>query len=333
MYDLHKKAVDLSLVTLVVSAGVLLSFLGQPVWVVLFFGAFGLVFLAVTHSRGRAVHALKSQLERSQEEADLAVQTRTTFLANITHDLRAPLGNVLLLVATLERELHGELTEKQRDAVGKIADNSRHVMDVLNNLLDLAKIEAARLELTVVSVHLLAVIDSALRLVYDQAAEKGLALEEPDPMFEVWVEADEFRLKQVLVNLLVNAVKFTPPGGRVGVRVEREDTRNEVAITVWDTGPGISPDAQEKIFEPFVQLHREAKGKCGEAFCNGAGLGLALVKRIIDQHGGRITLASEPGLGCAFELRLQRAKSSRSSRRRQASSSGSLPALGHSVGV
>jgi PAS domain S-box-containing protein len=229
------------------------------------------------------------ELELSHREAERANQLKTEFLGNMSHELRSPLHTVIGFAELLAEEKEGALNEKQKRFVGHIKTDSLHLLDLINDLLDLSKIEAGRLELRYEVFPIDAVIAEALSSVLPRATAKSLEIE-TDISIPMPVCADRLRVKQILHNLLTNAIKFTPDGGRVRVGVA--PCGHFAGISVWDTGIGIPEDQQQAIFDKFYQVRAGIQG--GH---EGTGLGLAITKRLVEQHGGSISLKSEPGNG------------------------------------
>ena len=192
----------------------------------------------------------------------------------------------------LER-LFGELNDKQADYLNDIHSSGRHLLSLINDILDLSKVEAGRMELEPSSFELSEALSNAMTLVRERAQQHGIVMAQQLDTELGEIVADERKFKQILVNLLSNAVKFTPDGGRIDVRVSRED--GNAVIAVHDTGIGIAPEDQAAVFEEFRQVGRDYTNKQ-----EGTGLGLALTKKFVELHGGRIWLESEPGKGSTF---------------------------------
>ncbi len=234
-------------------------------------------------------------LVRSKEEAERTSRFKDRFLSTMSHELRTPLNAILGFSELLCDERYGSLNERQRRYIEHIHTGGRHLLKLINEILDLSKIEAGRLELAIESVrtdNALGEVISAMRPLADkksqtlsQHAEAGLS-----------VRADATRLRQVLMNLVGNAIKFTPEGGRIELAALRED--GQVRIEVRDTGQGIPFEEQKRIFEAFYRLQ-----KSGEA-TEGTGLGLAITQRIVELHGGQLGLESQPGQGSCFYFSL-----------------------------
>jgi signal transduction histidine kinase len=238
-----------------------------------------------------------TELGRLYRQLETANRHKSEFLANMSHELRTPLNAVIGFSEVLLERMFGELNEKQADYVNDIHSSGRHLLALINDILDLSKIEAGRMELDPSEFDLPAMLETALTLVRERAQRHRIALS-LDAAPEVGtVRGDERKLKQVTLNLLSNAVKFTPEGGsvRLGAR------RNGAVVEVWvtDTGVGIAPEDQGRVFEEFRQVGTDSARKA-----EGTGLGLALAKKFIELHGGTIRLESAPGRGSTFTFTL-----------------------------
>jgi signal transduction histidine kinase len=207
----------------------------------------------------------------------------------MSHELRSPLHTVIGFAELLAEEKEGALNDRQKRFVGHIHRDSLHLLDLINDLLDLSKIEAGRLELRLEVFHIGGVIEEAISSVRTRAAAKSLGIE-TDISIAGPVFADRLRFKQILHNLLTNAIKFTPEGGSIRVEATHGGPFAEIAVS--DTGIGIPADQQQAVFDKFYQVHSGIQG--GR---EGTGLGLAITKRLVEQHGGSISLESEPGNG------------------------------------
>jgi signal transduction histidine kinase len=240
---------------------------------------------------------LFSELEDKRQELEAASRHKSEFLANMSHELRTPLNAIIGFSEVLGERMFGELNDKQSEYVQDILSSGRHLLALINDILDLSKVEAGRMELELSRFDLPAAIGSAVILVRERATRHGLALElSVDDRLGPFV-GDERKIRQVLLNLLSNAVKFTPEGGRIQVRAAPAD--DAVEISVSDTGIGIAPEDQEAIFQEFRQVGTDYARKR-----EGTGLGLALARRFVDLHGGRIWVKSRPGEGSTFTFTL-----------------------------
>lgn len=238
-----------------------------------------------------------ADLSRANEELAQAAQLKDGFLASMSHELRTPLTAVLGLSDLLLSGGRGPLAEPHARAVGMIQESGRHLLALITDILDVSKIGAGHLELALGWVDLRGVCEAALSLVTPSAVQKRHALSLEAPATRTLFRADERRLKQVLVNLLGNAVKFTPAGGSIDVAAEADEARGEVRIAVRDNGPGIPAEARARLFRAFVQLDARLAREH-----EGSGLGLVLVDRLVALHGGRVDLESEPGHGSRFTV-------------------------------
>ncbi|MFH7242283.1 MAG: PAS domain S-box protein [Spirulina sp.] len=243
-------------------------------------------------------------LQQTNQELARATRMKDEFLANMSHELRTPLNAILGMAEGLQDGVFGPLNDRQHKALGTIESSGSHLLEVINDILDLAKIEAGQMSLDLAPVAITYLCSSSLAFVQPQAIAKAITLKVnvPDHLPDLLV--DERRLRQVLINLLNNAVKFTPTDGTITLTAQRLETTDPtdtpwVRITVGDTGIGIAPEHLEKLFKPFVQIDSTLNRQY-----SGTGLGLALVQRIIDLHGGQIQVRSEVGIGSHFSLDL-----------------------------
>jgi signal transduction histidine kinase len=230
-------------------------------------------------------------------QLEIANQHKSEFLANMSHELRTPLNAIIGFSEVLIEKMFGEVNEKQLDYLNDIHSSGRHLLSLINDILDLSKIEAGRMELDVSEFDLRAALANAMTLVKERAQRNGVELAlEADPALGAF-RADERKFKQIMLNLLSNAVKFTPSGGKVTVSARAAGGGLEVAVA--DTGVGIAPEDQSLVFEEFRQVGRDYTKKA-----EGTGLGLALVRKFVELHGGTIRLESEPGKGSTFTFNL-----------------------------
>jgi signal transduction histidine kinase len=235
------------------------------------------------------------QLQEERARAVDASKAKSDFLANMSHELRTPLNAIVgFSELMLER---GSLTDKQKSYVSDIFESGKHLLSLINDILDLAKIESGRMYLEPTSVDLPKLITSCTRLISERATRHELSLRTNLENGLGTIQADERKLKQLIFNLLSNAVKFTRKGGEVGIDAQSCD--NTVRICVWDTGIGISPTDQARIFEEFFQVENSQVKRH-----QGTGLGLALVKRIAELHGGSVRVESELNRGSRFYIEL-----------------------------
>jgi signal transduction histidine kinase/DNA-binding response OmpR family regulator len=245
----------------------------------------------------RRVAERTADLSLANAELARAARLKDEFLANMSHELRTPLTSILGRAELLSEGIYGPVVAHQMSALNGIIESGHHLLTLINDILDLAKIEAGRLTLERGPVEVDQLATMAVRMVAEIALVKqiGLASSVDDAVRRVF--ADERRLKQILVNLLSNAVKFTPPGGRVGLEVRGDSERQAVIFSVWDTGIGIAEDDLQRLFEPFVQISSDLGREA-----SGTGLGLALVARFAQAHGGGVAVESTPGRGSRFSV-------------------------------
>jgi two-component system, NtrC family, sensor kinase len=237
------------------------------------------------------------EIADKSRQLEAASRHKSEFLANMSHELRTPLNAILGFSEVLAERMFGEVNEKQAEYLQDILSSGRHLLSLINDILDLSKVEAGRLELELGRFHLPTALDNALTLVRERATRHRIRLTQTVDGRVGDIVADERKVKQILLNLLSNAVKFTPEGGRVGVTVTTAD--GVVTIAVRDTGIGIGLEDQATIFEAFRQVGRE-DARTQE----GTGLGLTLAKKFVELHGGRIWVHSQVGQGSTFSFTL-----------------------------
>jgi signal transduction histidine kinase len=256
------------------------------------------VKLMQTFATQSALAIQNARLFREVEEQGralaLASQHKSQFLANMSHELRTPLNAVLGYAELLADGIYGELGEKARGVLERIQSNGKHLLGLINDVLDLSKIEAGQLTLAIEDYAMPAVVHSVVSATESLAKSKGLSLAASVPPVLPMGRGDERRLTQVLLNLVGNAIKFTEKGS-VGIEVKLANDCFELAVT--DTGPGIAKADQARIFEEFQQVDNSNTRQKG-----GTGLGLAISKRIVEMHGGTLTVDSEPGTGSTFRV-------------------------------
>lgn len=264
---------------------------------------------------------LQENLMKQAQQAEIANKAKSDFLASMSHELRTPLGAIIGFSELLDEKLFGDLNQKQEEYVKDILESGRHLLSLINDILNLAKIDAGKMELELTAFLIASLLDDSLVMVKEKCLKHGIRLttDIADPVKTLLITADERKLKLVMFNLLSNAAKFTPAGGQIRVSanlssefggwqppaaVEGGDGAHyppkELLISVSDTGIGIAKEHQLKIFDEFYQVSGGAKGKTP-----GTGLGLALVRRMVEQHGGRVWMESEgEGKGSMFRFTL-----------------------------
>jgi PAS domain S-box-containing protein len=236
---------------------------------------------------------------RQVGEAEAASRAKSEFLAVMSHELRTPINATIGYAQLIEAAIGGPVTDRQRDYLNRICASQQHLLRIISDLLDYGRISANKVAYDFALVPVQAVIDAVFPMVEPQAAAKGLDLLIEREPSELVMRADRVKAEQVLLNLLANAVKFTPAGGSVSVKAAADDSW--VRLAVRDTGPGIPPDKAEAIFEPFVQLGRSlASGH------QGTGLGLAISRDLAREMGGDIEVETTPGAGATFTIKLPR---------------------------
>jgi signal transduction histidine kinase len=245
---------------------------------------------------GANVNRMNEELRRLYLELEAASRHKSEFLANMSHELRTPLNAIIGFSQVLRDEMVGSVNPKQSEYLDDIISSGNHLLSLINDVLDLSKVEAGQVELDVHPFSLREALERGVVMVRERATEDGVRVAfEAAPEIDV-VDGDERRIKQVIFNLLSNAVKFTPAGGEVDVSAMR--VNGEVRVSVADTGPGVDPEDHERIFEEFRQT------ESGLEQHEGTGLGLALSKRFVELHGGRIWIESELGRGSTFVFTL-----------------------------
>lgn len=246
--------------------------------------------------------------EQKQNEAILAKinqelqeSSRLTgaFLANVSHEIRTPLSVILTIAESLQEGIYGAPTARQVEALARLRRSGRHLLGLVNDILDMAKMEVGKLTLYPTRVEVETVCQHSLQMVQELAQTKQISLQYENPSHAAWLWADEQRLRQILVNLLANALKFTPEGGAVGLTVTVDHEEEVIQLSVWDTGIGIAKEETAKIFQPFVQLDTKLSRQY-----EGTGLGLTLVYHLTRLHGGGVIVESTEGQGSRFTITL-----------------------------
>ncbi len=247
----------------------------------------------------RRVKERTADLLIANKELAFAAKSKDEFLANMSHEFRTPLNIIIGLCEALSEDLFGDLSGEQKEAISNIDESGRHLLTLINDILDLSRIESGKFQLDIAPTSIESVVETSIRIVSEMAMQKRIAIEnEFDPQLLI-VEADARRLKQILVNLLSNAIKFTDEGGAIGLDISGGQTASAVHFTVWDKGVGIEARNLKRLFNPFVQLDAGLSRTH-----SGTGMGLVLVKRLVELHGGGVSLQSEPGKGSRFTVSL-----------------------------
>ena len=246
--------------------------------------------------RTRDLALINSELEIRNREVERANRLKSNFLTTMSHELRTPLNAIVGFVDLLERQTAGPLTQKQERFVRHVKESSRHLLALIDDILDISKIEAGHLDLKFERFPLSVAMDEVLSTLRPLAAAKDIHLT-TDLSLDLMVHADHVRVKQILYNLLSNAIKFTPANG--SVRLVASVNEAGAHISVIDTGTGVPPDEHEAIFETF---HRHVSPT--QEVCEGTGLGLSITKLLVEQHGGKIWVASQPDKGSEFHVTL-----------------------------
>jgi PAS domain S-box-containing protein len=247
------------------------------------------------HQRTLELEDALKQLAEKGRELEIASKHKSDFLATMSHELRTPLNAIIGFSEVLHEQMFGELNERQLAYVDDVLEAGRHLLSLINDVLDLAKIEAGRMELDLSQVELPEILRNAVSMHSERAGRGGVQLVLEAKPEEITITADERRVRQVVFNLVSNAVKFTPSGGRVDISALAANGQVEVAVA--DTGPGIAAEDLDLIFEEFEQT---SEGKHAE----GTGLGLPLSRKLVELHGGRLWAESEPGRGSTFRFSL-----------------------------
>jgi signal transduction histidine kinase len=245
------------------------------------------------------------QMQRTNEELIRATRLKDEFLANMSHELRTPLNSILGMSEALQEQVFGNINEKQRKALQTIEGSGEHLLALINDILDVAKIESGQFELDLAPTNVAVLCQSSIAFIKQQALKKRIQLEIKLPNNLSDQIIDERRIRQVLINLLNNAMKFTLEGGQITLEVnkwedrELENNNTWIRFSVIDTGIGIAPENINKLFQPFIQIDSALNRQY-----EGTGLGLALVKQMVELHGGKVGLTSKLGEGSCFTIDL-----------------------------
>ena len=232
--------------------------------------------------------AQRERIKQEKEIAESANRTKSEFLANMSHELRTPLNAIIGFSEILVDKTFGDLNDRQGKYADNIMTSGRHLLELINDILDLSKVEAGKMELELAKTNIKELLDNSLIMIKERALKHNINLDLhiSDELTDLEIQADERKLKQIMFNLLSNAVKFTPDGGEIRVEVKQDG--EELIVSVSDTGIGIKPEDQERVFDTFEQVGSEDTRKQ-----QGTGLGLALTRKLTELHGGRIWLESE----------------------------------------
>ncbi len=255
---------------------------------------------AVREQLTAELKAKNELLESRNREVEQANRLKSEFLASMSHELRTPLHTILGFSELLLEESDGPLNQKQKRFMGHILQDSRHLLELINEVLDLTKIESGRFDLHLAAFDFTGVVDEAISAIRRQSDPRQVQLENKTSLHAT-VYADRLRVKEIVYNLLSNAIKFTKDGGSVWIESSRNE--NFLKVAVCDSGIGIPAEEHEAIFDKFYQLGETTRG-----IREGTGLGLAITKHLVELHGGKISVESEPGKGSRFGFTLPLAK-------------------------
>ncbi|HNA90109.1 MAG TPA: ATP-binding protein, partial [Anaerolineales bacterium] len=247
----------------------------------------------------KRVEERTADLTHSNEELARALRVKDEFLAIMSHELRTPLNSILGLSEAMQEERQGTLNEKQKRSLQTIATSGQHLLDMINDILDISKIDSGKFDVYPMVIDLEPLCISSMSFIRQQAFKKSISLNYEKEEALVKIYADPRRLKQMLINLLTNAIKFTPEGGKVSLKVTGDRDNDQVHFSVVDTGIGIASTDMKNLFQPFVQVDSSFTRQF-----EGTGLGLALVNKLTDLHGGSVSVESEIGNGSRFTISL-----------------------------
>jgi signal transduction histidine kinase len=241
----------------------------------------------------------ESALREAQEAAEVANRAKKTFLVNMRHELRTPLSSILEIAEAFQNEVYGTVTEEQRQFLNTLESSGKNLLELINQILELTDIESSKIELQLAATSIPELCDSSLSFVKNLALQKNIQLSVQIPEELEPIQVDERRIRQVFINLLTNAIKFTHDGGKVWIEVQPNSTNEYIFFSVVDTGIGMLSDDLFKLFQPFVQVENASTRRSA-----GTGLGLVMVQKIVELHGGTIHAESQLGKGSRFTVKL-----------------------------
>ncbi|WP_375510650.1 ATP-binding protein [uncultured Nostoc sp.] len=241
----------------------------------------------------------ESALHEAKEAAEVANRAKRTFLGNMSHELRTPLSSILGITEALQNQVHGTVTEEQRQSLNTLESSGKNLLELINQILELTDIESSKIELQLAATSIQGLCDSSLSFVKHLAFQKKIQLSVQIPEELEPIQLDERRIRQVFINLLTNAIKFTKEGGKVWIEVQPNSTNEYIFFSVVDTGIGMLSDDLFQLFQPFVQVENSSTGRSP-----GTGLGLVMVQNIVELHGGTVHAESQLGKGSRFTVKL-----------------------------
>ncbi|QMS92011.1 GAF domain-containing protein [Nostoc edaphicum CCNP1411] len=241
----------------------------------------------------------ESALREAKEAAEVANRAKTTFLGNINHELRNPLNSILVITEALQDEVYGPVSEEQRQSLKMLESSGKNLLELINQILDLTDTQSSKIELQLAATSIQGICDFSLSFVKHLAFQKNIRLRAQIPEELEPIQVDERRIRQVFINLLTNAIKFTKEGGEVWIEVQPTSTNEYIFFSVVDTGIGMLSDDLFKLFQPFVQVENASTQRSP-----GTGLGLVMVQKIVELHGGTVHAESQLGKGSRFTVKL-----------------------------